>query len=147
MPYFIRQHAKRKQTEKIMNLADKQVLLVDDQPANLDRYMLVLQRIGVRDLNISQTINGMQASVELLTSRPDLIITDWNMPITDGLEYVKRLREVVKTEAQVVMVTAADEKRMAEVEPYVDGWLQKPYTLSDFETVIRSVMATATEET
>lgn len=72
----------------------KQVLLLDDDPAQLSVRQLLLQRLGGIE---SQTATGAHAALELLRSGSGLatfgaVVTDHIMPDVDGPEFVRQLR-------------------------------------------------------
>jgi len=92
---------------------DKTVLLCDDELAILRPTEYALQRDGV---NVLCAINGEQAWQLILTSHPDVLVTDWQMPRLDGLELVERIRDHNDTQSlPVIMISArTDELQQSE---------------------------------
>jgi len=66
------------------------VLLVDDEPDILELTRLFLERTGGFDAEVSTSVR--EALVKLKSRRFDAIVSDYMMPETDGLEFLKRLR-------------------------------------------------------
>ena len=69
------------------------LIVVEDEPAILSGIAAQIKRM---DLPISITgiyLNGAEALKDLSNSKPDLIITDVQMPVMTGLELISRLKE------------------------------------------------------
>jgi chemosensory pili system protein ChpA (sensor histidine kinase/response regulator) len=67
----------------------KHVLVVDDYPAIARMIQVHLERNGYA---VETADNGVEALATIKTSRPDLLITDIDMPEIDGLELIKAIR-------------------------------------------------------
>ncbi|MBF0343635.1 MAG: response regulator [Nitrospirae bacterium] len=118
------------------------VLLIDDMMPNIKNNTMLLEDIGFTKSNISYASNGAQAFSKLMVVKPNFIITDWNMPMVDGLTFVKKLREIeAYKDIPVIMITAEPDKKVKDVEPYVNAFLKKPYTIQYLEDTIYSVVA------
>ena len=65
------------------------ILLVDDQPELLDAYCFLLTAEGY---GVCCSHNGMEALDHALRQPPDLIITDWVMPLMGGRELCRQIR-------------------------------------------------------
>ncbi|MBF0342630.1 MAG: response regulator [Nitrospirae bacterium] len=117
------------------------VLLIDDMMPNIKNNAMLLDELGFQKKNITSALNGAQAFSKMMFIKPDLIITDWNMPMVDGFMFVKKLREIeAYRDIPIIMVTAEPDKSMEEVEPYVDAFLKKPYTIQFLEDMIYTVV-------
>jgi two-component system, chemotaxis family, chemotaxis protein CheY len=78
------------------------VLLVDDE-AHIRKFVgLILKQLGATRL--LEASNGQQALAIFQQEKPDLVLLDINMPIMDGIETLKKLREL-DPESVVVMLT------------------------------------------
>ena len=82
----------------------KTILVVEDNPEAREMVSFVLSAEGFSVL----TAEDGQVALELVRSeRPDLIITDIQMPNLDGIEMIKRLREQFKTTIMPIVVMSA----------------------------------------
>lgn len=79
------------------------ILLVDDE-AHIRKYVgLILKTIGTPTL--LEAGNGQDAVEIYRREQPDLVLLDVNMPVMDGIETLKKLREI-DPECLVIMLTS-----------------------------------------
>lgn len=105
------------------------VLIIDD---NRDIQKLVGELLAP-DYNIIAAPNGREGVRLAARYVPDLIICDVMMPVMDGLECCRRIKEEVSTShIPVLMLTACslDEQRVEGYESGADGYLSKPFNSS-----------------
>ncbi|WP_457571777.1 tetratricopeptide repeat protein [Desulfovulcanus sp.] len=113
---------------------EKPVLVVDDiQPAR-ETVVNMLRVLGFK--NIVQAANGEEAW-KLLLDNPDveLVISDWKMPIMDGVEFLRKLRREPQWEdLPFLFVTSKSEREDVALasDLGVSGYLVKPVTISAF---------------
>ncbi|MFZ3044863.1 MAG: SpoIIE family protein phosphatase [Desulfatirhabdiaceae bacterium] len=92
---------------KIMDKPQESILLVDDQPANLQVLSQTLENIGCKQLFAK---NGESALAIAQKVRPDLILLDIMMPGIDGFEVCRRLKTNPDTQKiPVIFLSALDE--------------------------------------
>lgn len=77
------------------------ILCIDDEPVFTGRLEMFFRQFKVR---FSTCFDGQQGIWEATTAKPDLILTDWAMPQTDGEEMVTTLRRNRMTETIPVIV-------------------------------------------
>lgn len=102
------------------------LLVVDD---NRDIQRLIGNLLG-DEYNLIYASDGMQGVRMAVKYVPDLIICDVMMPVMDGMECVRRIKDDVSTShIPVLMLTACslDEQRARGYESGVDGYLSKPF--------------------
>ncbi|UCC12831.1 MAG: response regulator, partial [candidate division WOR-3 bacterium] len=78
--------------------------------------------------DVDTAVNGVDALNKIFERKPDLIITDVQMPEMDGFQLTKRLRQEAKyQEIPVVMVTALakDEEKRRGIEAGADAYITK----------------------
>ncbi|AFL73227.1 response regulator [Thiocystis violascens] len=105
--------------------------------------MRLLVRNNLRAMGIENSMlaaNGREA-VELLKQwRFDLVLTDWNMPLMDGLELLTYIRQSERhRDVPVILITAEgdrDQVRHA-IDAGVSEFLIKPFTLGTFERKVQ----------
>lgn len=107
----------------------KTILLVDDSRA----VRLVGRRMmGTFGLNVLEAEDGKQA-LEVVHANPglDAVLLDWNMPIMDGMEFLKALR-AEEREKQPVVVMCTTENDMPQIikaiEAGANEYIMKPFT-------------------
>lgn len=116
------------------------VLIIDD---NRDIQKLVGELLAP-DYNIIAAPNGREGVRLAARYVPDLIICDVMMPVMDGLECCRRIKEEVSTShIPVLMLTACslDEQRVAGYESGADGYLSKPFNSSVLKSRCESLIA------
>lgn len=117
------------------------VLVVDDALTVRNSLQQLLQDAGYR---VETARDGMDA-VNLLDSfRPDMVLTDLEMPNMNGIELTSYLRNRETTRAvPIIMITSRSlekHRRLAD-EAGVDRYITKPYSDNDLLTVIRESIA------
>ncbi|MDD9938855.1 MAG: response regulator [Myxococcales bacterium] len=71
-------------------MADYSCLVVEDSP--MMRQLIVFALARIKNMNVTEADDGIAGLKKLAGEKFDLIITDINMPIMDGLKLVKRVR-------------------------------------------------------
>lgn len=84
----------------------QKILIVDDEAANLQVIARVFESMRDRPYELLQTLSPEKALEIARAEQPDLVITDWDMPVVDGIELIRRLREDPATrDILVIMCT------------------------------------------
>jgi len=102
------------------------ILIVDDQFENVDWLMKVLSAVG---FSVREANNGEEAIRRWEEWNPQLILMDIHMPVMDGLEANRRIKEDPRgKETAIIALTASalDEDRRAAAESGADDFLAKP---------------------
>jgi two-component system chemotaxis response regulator CheY len=102
-------------------------LVVEDSPTMRQLIVFALSRI--RGLSVVEADDGVDALKKLAGTRFDIILTDINMPIMDGLKLVKRVRgdEALKTIPIVIITTeGAEEDRQRALALGANAYITKP---------------------
>ena len=118
----------------------KKILLVDDEPQVLRLLQLSLEQAGYQ---VETAENGQQALEQVASNKPDLVLMDSVMPMMDGLEALKRLKNDATTaEIPVVILTANDcPAEMAKGwEIGTDLYLTKPILTSELLDFIQTIL-------
>jgi CheY-like chemotaxis protein len=124
-------------------MADKArtVLVVDDFESMRKVTSAQLRDLGIHD--VVTAANGAEALRILQRQSVDLVLSDWNMPVMDGLAFLKALREeAALVHLPFIMITAeAERSRVAEAIGYgVSDFLVKPYTAQRLMSRIERAM-------
>lgn len=107
---------------------ERRILAVDDSKAMLNFYKGVAASLG---MGISTAMNGKEAlDVIALEERFDLIITDMNMPVMDGVEFTGHVRrDPALSEIPIIMITTESERSQEDLarKAGVTHFMQKPF--------------------
>ena len=116
------------------------VLVVDDDPDNLELIAIVLGRDG----HGVQTADNGEAALRLLASEVyDIVMIDRRLPDVDGLELVRRCRtDFGLSDVPVVLVSGMAQK--ADVKKGLDAgvnhYLTKPFTIRDLLDLVNGAL-------
>ncbi len=106
----------------------KAVMVVDDSSVMRQMITAALQSVG---LAIRTAENGQDALEKLAEARADLIITDVNMPVMDGLTLVRQLREHSGYRFVPILVLtteSSDAMKQRGQATGATGWIVKPFS-------------------
>jgi two-component system chemotaxis response regulator CheY len=115
----------------------KTFLVVDDSAAIRQLVSLSVTGAGYEVL-IAQ--NGNEALQKLSQSRPDMVITDLNMPDMDGIELIRKIRSMpdYKFIPILMLTTEAQEEKMREgKQAGASGWIVKPFSSGQLLDVLK----------
>lgn len=118
----------------------QRIMVIDDEPAIRDMINTILEISGYQCL---QAENAQQAFAMIIDESPDLILLDWMMPETSGIELLRRLRRN-NTIAQlpVIMLTAkaAEDNLIQGLEVGADDYIMKPFSPRELIARIKSLL-------
>ncbi len=117
-------------------------ITVDDSSTMRRIIKNTIKRIGYGD-DVLEAENGKEALEILNTTPVDVIITDWNMPVMDGLTFVKKVRADKRfDDVPIIMVTteAAKEDIITALKAGVNNYIVKPFTPDVLKDKIDTVL-------
>jgi adenylate cyclase len=118
----------------------KKILIVDDEPFNLD---LLEQELGDYDYAIERASDGVEALEKTQSFEPDVILLDYMMPRMNGLEVVKKLRATPEHQGiPVILLTAkaTQEDKVAGLDAGADDYVTKPFDSFELLARVRAMM-------
>ena len=121
-------------------MAESTILIVDDESAIRDMVSVALEVAGYRCL---QAENARNAHALIIDESPDLVLLDWMMPETSGLELLRRLRrEELTAKIPVMMLTAkTEEDNMIQgLDSGADDYIRKPFSPRELIARIKSIL-------
>lgn len=124
----------------------KRVLVVDDDPPTVRMIQLALEREG---MDVATAANGAECLLAVESDQPDLVILDVMMPVLDGFETLRVLREKEETKhLPVIMLTARREDRdvLRGWMSGVDLYLTKPFQMDELVTAASRILEVAGED-
>lgn len=109
-------------------MVDKKVLIVDDEIHIVHVVAIKLRNNGYEVISAD---NGAEAFDLALKEKPDIIVTDFQMPLMTGMELVEKLRQHPETrDIPVIMLTARSFAIPQEQQEnlQISGCLSKPFS-------------------
>jgi two-component system alkaline phosphatase synthesis response regulator PhoP len=122
---------------KRIGMADKKVLVVDDDVKTVDLIRLYLDRDGYQVLT---AYNGVEALRLARENYPDLIVLDLMLPDIDGLEVCRTLRR--ESDVPIIMLTArtTDQDKLTGLDLGADDYMSKPFSPKEVVARVRAVL-------
>lgn len=124
----------------------KHILIVEDEPAIRDMLAYALRKGDYMPLQASDAREAQERIAERV---PDLILLDWMLPGTSGLELARRWRrEALTRDIPIIMLTARGEEndRVGGLEAGVDDYVVKPFSARELLARIRAVLRRSRED-
>lgn len=117
----------------------KTILIVDDSATML---MSVKTTLEMHNFKVETAKDGLEAFTKLQKGlKPDLIITDINMPNMNGLELIKNTRTLLRFVPILALTTESQAAKRDEAKKMgATGWLVKPVAGPDLIKVIKQVL-------
>ena len=115
------------------------ILIVDDSGTMRRIVINTLATIGHTD--ILEAENGVTALKKLSQGGVELIITDWNMPEMDGLEFVQTVRaDNPKIPILMVTTNASKDDIIHAIQAGVNNYVVKPFTPDTLKAKLASIL-------
>ncbi|MBN8263571.1 MAG: phosphate regulon transcriptional regulator PhoB [Xanthomonadales bacterium] len=124
----------------------KRILIVEDEPAIRDMVAYALRKGEFEPVTAG---DGREAQAAIAERVPDLILLDWMLPGSSGLELARRWRrESLTRDVPIIMLTARGEEndRVGGLEAGVDDYVVKPFSARELLARIRAVMRRSRED-
>lgn len=122
------------------------VLIIDDSAVMRKIVERALRQAGLDLGEVLEAGNGAEALVQVQKGPLDLILSDINMPVMDGIEFLKALSAVESAKGiPVVMITTeGSEQRVMEAISFgAKGYIRKPFTPEQVKERVISLMGVA----
>jgi two-component system chemotaxis response regulator CheY len=119
------------------------VLIVDDSSVMRKIVGRSLRQAGLEILEVLEASNGSEALSLVKENSLDLILSDINMPVMDGLEFVRQLRRIESAKhIPVIMITTeAGEAHVVEALSLgASGYIRKPFTPEQIKERVISLL-------
>jgi len=116
-------------------------LIVEDSPTM--RQLLAFSLRRLKECRIIEAVDGVDALKKLTTERVDLVITDINMPMMDGLKLISVIRGNARTKTvPIIIVTTegAEEDRKRGLALGANAYIAKPIQPSELLKTVASLL-------
>jgi two-component system alkaline phosphatase synthesis response regulator PhoP len=117
----------------------KKILVIDDEVELVGTLQAVL---GQRGYTVLTALDGNEGLVLFQRERPDLVITDLNMPTIDGWRVCQRIKNnPVGAEIPVIMLSALVESTQNPNEMEIgDSYISKPFKMTELLSEVRRLL-------
>jgi two-component system cell cycle response regulator DivK len=117
----------------------KTILLVDDSEFVRKRLGQMLEEDGY---NVLQAANGMQGVESAIKHKPDLIITDIEMPVMNGVEATRKIRLKLGLSIPIIALSShtAEEMKTLALKTGCTAYLSKPFNLDQLRNLLSELI-------
>lgn len=114
------------------------ILIVDDNP---NMSSLLSEMLEVFDYESTRAGDGYEAMEQVEQQDFSLVITDMRMPRMSGLDLLQKLKDKnPKLPVVIISGYALDEEGNSVLDTLADGFLNKPFKMSDIESLLKDVI-------
>ena len=117
------------------------ILIIDDDAALRVFLRTVLEQEGY---DVVEAANGAEGLQQYQAIPPDLVITDLQMPVMDGLELLRALRHVVPP--PTVLALSGDQHALTQAQRLTPHTFAKPVVLEQLRATVRALVAPQAQE-
>ncbi|HEX3184905.1 MAG TPA: response regulator [Pyrinomonadaceae bacterium] len=116
------------------------VLIAED---SLDTRIMLKRAFELKGYSVVEAADGNEALEAIHETHPNLIVIDLNMPVVDGLEAIKKIRnlEAPGEQVPIVAITAFDVYGMKEaaLENGCNSYLSKPLDMEELDRALKGL--------
>ncbi|RXJ68925.1 hypothetical protein CRV08_05680 [Halarcobacter ebronensis] len=122
----------------LLEAKNLKVLYAEDTPAVAEAVSNIL-KIFIKNIDLAQ--NGKEALEKFRKDKYDLILTDINMPIMNGIDLIENIREL-DLHIPIIVISAHGEQEymVKAIQAGIDGFILKPLDPTQFKNVILKVL-------
>ncbi|MCP3874071.1 MAG: ABC transporter substrate-binding protein [Desulfobacteraceae bacterium] len=123
------------------------IVVADDSGTMRIMFKQILNKAGFG--NLVMAVNGSDGLEKVKAEKPDLVVSDWNMPKMDGLEFLKALREIDEfKDLPFIMATAQSDKgqQITIMEAGASGHVPKPFDEKQIGRAIEKAFGESDDE-
>jgi len=120
--------------------AMKHILTVDDSASVRQMVSFTLRTVGYE---VTEAVDGKDGLVKAERGKFDLIITDLNMPIMDGIQLITALRKLPGYSFVPILMLSTEsqaEKKDAGRKAGATGWIVKPFNADQLVAVVQKLV-------
>lgn len=119
------------------------VLVIDDSRTMRSVIKKTILASGIDVDEFYEAANGIEALASLKKHRPDIILTDFNMPQMDGMELLQELKRDDQLKIIPVIVTSVEGSRKrldAFIAQGAAGYIKKPFTPEEVRDILNHAL-------
>ena len=111
------------------------ILVVEDDTAIRN---LITTTLETQDYRFHTAPNGVQALLELVSQKPDIMLLDLGLPDMDGCSIIRDVRTWASTPIIVISARTAEREKVAALDLGADDYITKPFGTSELLARIRA---------
>ncbi len=118
----------------------KTALVIDDSLTF--RQMLTLALTDAK-FTVTEAVNGQDALDKLAGKKVDIIISDVNMPVMDGITFVKKARALPQTKTTPILMLTTESQPEVKAQGKAagaTGWIVKPFNAAQLLKVVSDLL-------
>src|SRR5437773_2456174 len=117
------------------------ILVIEDETNIVDIIQLYLEQAGYTVLRASDGIAGLELHAR---EHPDLVILDLMLPILDGMEVCRRIRNWANTPILMLTARQGEDDRINGLESGADDYLVKPFSPREVVSRVKAILRRST---
>ncbi len=121
-------------------MPDKRILVVDDETPIRDMLRVALE---MAEYDVMEAADAQAAHSLIVDNAPDLILLDWMLPGTSGIELARRLKQNELTQdIPIIMLTAKGEEdnKIQGLDVGADDYITKPFSPRELVARLKAVL-------
>ena len=121
-------------------MSERHILVIEDDEAIREMVVFTLRRHGYE---VSDVATSAQARSAIANRVPDLMLVDWMLPDSSGLELIRSIRrDKLLSDVPAIMLTAraGEDDKVRGLESGADDYLTKPFSQRELMARIKAVM-------
>lgn len=125
-------------------MSGKTVLIVDDEPAIREMIIVALE---MADFECIEAADALEAHALIVDRQPDIVLLDWMLPGTSGIELARRLKkEETTANMPIIMLTAKveEDNKIRGLEIGADDYITKPFSPRELVARLKAVLRRTT---
>ena len=116
------------------------IFIIDDSKTMRNIQKSTLATLGHTE--IEEAGDGQDALSKIDAFKPDLILCDWNMPVMDGITFVRQYRAKGMKVPIIMVTTEAEKSRVVEaIKAGVNNYVVKPFTPESLGQKVNETLA------
>lgn len=136
LPTFLTASKRATGSFKKPEKGDKRILVVDDEPANVALTSAMLQAQGYGTETAGSGDEGLERTNE---QKPDLIISDYEMPGMTGRDFARKLKDDTETREIPILICTYAEITAEDLKP-ADALLRRPFSQEELRSTVKKLL-------
>ena len=118
------------------------LLIVEDSKAMRMIILRTIRQAGFSDIKTVEASSGVEALEKVASEKPDLILSDWNMPEMKGIDLLKRVRDTGNRVhfGFITSESSIETKKLAH-DSGADFLVTKPFTPDSMQAALHPILS------